>query len=94
MEKFSDRNHKILTGIKSFFKGLYNWIKTNKKLATTIFAALILCVVAIIVIRFFLAKETDETNMVAEAAEEVLGDEENRVNEIVDVPLEQDQNPE
>lgn len=93
MENFSDRNNKMVTGIKNFFKGINKWAKTNKKIAITILVALILCVVAIVAIRFFLAMETNETNMVTEAAQEVLGEEEVQINEIVEVPLEQDQYP-
>lgn len=94
MENFSDRNNKIVTGIKNFFKGIQKWAKENKALATTIVIALVVCIAAIFVVRFFVARETTETNMLTEAAQEVLGEEEVQVNEIVEVALEQDAYPE
>ncbi len=90
MEKFSDRNDRIKTGIINFFKKIDRWGKRNKKLVFALWVGFFVCLLSIVVVRIFVMKETNETNMVAESAQEVLGVEEEQVKAIEEVPLEKD----
>jgi len=90
LEKFSDRNDRIKTGVINFFKRIDKWGKRNKKLALALWVGFFICVISIVIIRIFVSRETNETNMVTESAQEVLGVEEEQIRAIEEVPLEED----
>jgi hypothetical protein len=94
VENFSGRNDRIKTNVKKFFIRIKKWVKRNKKLALVLLGALFICAIAIIVIRVFVTNETNETNMLTESAQEVLGVEEEQIKEIVEIPIEKDKYPE
>lgn len=90
MEKFSDISDRIKTKAKKIFLKINKLVKRNQKFIIAFFCALFICVIAIIVIRIFINKGANETNMLTESANEVLGVEEEQIKEIVEVPIEKD----
>ncbi len=80
--------------MKNFFARLSRWAARNKKIVIALICAVIIFAIALVAIKFVLQKETEQTNLVAETANDVLGEEEEQIKEVTDAPLEQDAYPE
>jgi len=89
LEKFSDRNDKIVKGVKRFFRRFVIWIKNNKKMAGVLGTIVVLTFIAIVIILAFRQKEAKANEALELSAAAVLEGNDICVNEVVEVPLEE-----